>query len=71
MIFSTTPNENGEESEYNIDKDIYSSHAYSIIDYNPKTDIVTYINPWNSTLTHDMELKGLAKYIERISSMCR
>ncbi len=51
-------------------KDLYSSHGYSIIDYNPSTDVVTYINPWNSAFTYKMKVAELAKYINTLA-VCR
>ena len=51
-------------------KDLYSSHGYSIIDYNPSTDVVTYINPWNSAFTYKMKVAELAKYINSLA-VCR
>lgn len=67
--FGTIPKRTGMELGLNINKDIYSSHAYCVQNYNPKTDMVTYINPWNSTLTYDMKLDELAKYINDIGSL--
>ena len=40
-------------------KYLYGRHAYMIQNYDPKTDVVTYINPWNAALTFDMKLDDL------------
>ncbi len=65
--FGTIPKKDGMESLLDKRKDLYSSHAYSIVSYCPDTGIVTYINPWNSALTHELKLEELAKYIGSIS----
>ena len=49
------------------EKSLYSKHAYCIIGYDPKTDIVQYINPWNSAFVFEMPLKDLAKYIDSVA----
>ena len=67
-IFGTIPKRTGMESGLNVNRDIYSSHGYCVQNYNPKTDIVTYINPWNSCLTYEMRLEELAQYIDDIAS---
>ena len=46
---------------------LFSSHAYSILDYDPKTDVVKYINPRNSVFVFKMKLSELAKYIRHVS----
>ena len=53
----------------NKGKDLRRSHGYCIQAYNPQTDMVTYINPWNSALTYDMKLEELARYIDDIGSI--
>lgn len=50
----------------NMDRGLAYSHAYSIIGYNRATDIVTYVNPWNTALTYDMKLTELLQYMSRI-----
>lgn len=47
---------------------LYSSHGYSICDYDPKTDIVKYINPWNSAFVFQMKLSELVKYLSEVSA---
>lgn len=67
-VFGTMPKAEGIESVLNKGKDLYSSHAYCLLGYNSKTDVATYINPWNSTLTYDMKLEELVKYMNTLSS---
>ena len=50
----------------NMDRGLAYSHAYSIIGYNRATDIVTYVNPWNTALTYDMKLTELLQYMSHI-----
>lgn len=50
------------------EKWLYSSHAYSIYDYDPKTDIVKYINPWSSAFVFQIKLSELIKYISSVST---
>lgn len=70
-VFGTYYKGSGRESILNASKDLYSSHAYCVQSYNPKTDVVTYINPWNSALTYDMKLKDLAPYIDDFSTFAK
>ncbi len=50
------------------EKWLYSSHAYSICSYDSKTDIVKYINPWNSAFVFQMKLSELVKYLSEVST---
>jgi hypothetical protein len=69
--FGTRPKGTSRESVLNASKDLYSSHAYCVQSYNPKTDVVTYINPWNSTLTYDIKLEELAPYISQLGTFIK
>ncbi len=50
---------NCKKRDLNSKKYLYRRHAYMIQNYDPKTDVVTYINPWNAALTFDMKLDDL------------
>lgn len=69
FVFGTMPKQAGRESLISRELDLYSSHAYSIVDYDSKTDIVTYINPWNSAMTFKAKLSSLAEHINTMSTV--
>jgi hypothetical protein len=69
--FGTRSKGSNREYVLNAGKDLYSNHAYCVQSYNPKTDVVTYINPWNSTLTYDMKLEELAKNITHLDTFTK
>lgn len=52
----------------NHDKFLVYGHAYTILDYDRATDIITYANPWNTALTFKMPFEELSKYIAGIES---
>ena len=52
----------------NVDRNLAYQHAYTILNYDRATDMVTYTNPWNTALVYRMPLKELSKYIDGISS---
>ncbi len=65
--FGTRPKSSAEaESVILKDYSLVSSHAYSIVGYNPDKNIVTISNPHNSGLNFDIPVDTLAKYINNI-----
>lgn len=56
------------EHELNREKYLYSNHSYTLINYDDKKQIVSYINPWNNLFTYEMSLKDLIKNIKGIST---
>ena len=65
-IYFSTLNKGSDSVMLNTEKSLACNHAYFIESYDRVTDMVTYINPWNSALTYKMPLKDLVKYIANI-----
>ena len=65
-----TPRKKGKtDSNFiNVDRNLAYQHAYTILGYDRKTDMVTYANPWNTALVYKMTLKDLSKYIDDIGT---
>lgn len=69
-IIPSGNSENGAPVESTLDGnyDVYSKHAYEIISYDEKTDLVYIKNPWHTGLATVIPLKELKNYIRIMSA---
>ena len=67
FTFGTLPE--NEWKKNNETKNLAPQHGFCITNYDPKTKMVSYINPWYSSLVFEKELPVLLKYIDQLDIM--